>query len=37
MRRDADDAERLMRAHLSSILTDQLAGVGDGAEGGSGG
>ncbi len=32
MRRDSDDAERLMRAHLASILTDQLAGPAVGTE-----
>jgi DNA-binding GntR family transcriptional regulator len=32
MRRDPDGAERLMRAHLASILTDQLAGPAIGTE-----
>ena len=27
MRHDADDAERLMRTHIASVLTDQLAGT----------
>jgi DNA-binding GntR family transcriptional regulator len=27
MRHDADDAERLMRVHIASVLTDQLAGT----------
>jgi DNA-binding GntR family transcriptional regulator len=29
MRHDADDAERLMRAHIASVLSDQLAGTPD--------
>jgi len=32
MRRDPGDAERLMRAHIASVLTDQLAGPAVGAE-----
>ena len=35
-RRDADDAERLMRAHIASVRADQLAGAAGGTEGGAG-
>lgn len=36
MRRDADDAERLMRAHIGSVLADQLAGTAGPSEEGPG-